>query len=150
MLQAPAPAPAAAPAAEGWPPTLRKWVERAFAACKSDADRDFLGPLPGQRESFSLRTFSRPGWDDVPSAISVVMAIANIGLVLLFAYMIIVDVWKMYKRRRGGAAAAAAGQAGGDHSSDGSMVMQQQGIDDIFRKGDVTVNPMFENGFYTF
>ena len=84
------------------------------------------------------------------SAISVVMAIANIGLVLLFAYMIIVDVWKMYKRRRGGAAAAAAGKAGGDHSSDGSMVMQQQGIDDIFRKSDVTVNPMFENGFYTF
>ena len=34
----PAPAQGAA-GPDGWPPTLRKWVERAFAACKSDAER---------------------------------------------------------------------------------------------------------------
>jgi len=45
LLQKPVPEPAPAPAAggggggDGWPNELRKWVERAFAACKSDAER---------------------------------------------------------------------------------------------------------------
>ena len=45
--QLPAPAPVAAPApaanpTDGWPKTLRMWVERAFTVCKSDAERSFV------------------------------------------------------------------------------------------------------------
>lgn len=142
-------------------------------ACKSDADRDFLGPsTPGQRESFSLRSLKRPGWDDVPSVISVVMAVANIGLVLMFAYMIVVDVWKLYKLKRSKRNNLAESQArapGQDLSqkhldlrgsekpvmmmSDESMLMHQgDQVDDIFRKGDhdITVNPIFGDGSGSF
>ena len=64
------PAPAAATSSDGWPPTLRKWVERSFGACKSDLERSHVERnlkmvIDRTNRDGSLWTVD---WDHVPLA----------------------------------------------------------------------------------